>query len=362
MFGGSGKRRGFVRADVPPTERTISLVLLLLIAGIGASIYVKGQYYNPALFSADQSVLSSDEPASARAQPARLVYEGDEGSVSQAEGSGSTGGLLDGLTPEGWQALGGVEHFTAETLYEKINGRAEQYLAYDVVGLTCISLVDSEGSNRFIDIFLYDMGEPVRAFGIYSIERSPGQASMALGREGYGVEASYFFWKGQHYGQIIASETGEAAEGSSLAIARELDSRLEDSGEPIWGLSALPAKGRVPGTVQYFMKDALSLDFLGNTYIARYRRGDAEVTAFLSRQPSPSEAVEAFGSYGGYLQTYGSVVDRREADGVTWVTGDMGGAFDAVFQKGRLVGGITMADDRVTAEQAASELLAQLQE
>lgn len=366
MFGGSGKRKGFARIQISPTEKRLSWMLLLLIAGIGAAIYLKGQRDDPSLFSLDQSLLADMQTQTVRAQPDRLVYDEEEGEVpsgASARGAeGSSSGLLDGLPPEGWKPMGSAEQFTSETLYEKINGRAEQYLAYNVAGLTCVSLVDASDESRFIDIFVYDMGNPPQAFGIYSVERSEGQPAVDLGRGGYRAESSIFFWKGRYYAQVLASELGPERQQTAQEIARKLDARLQDTGEPVWGFTALPEKDRIPGTIQYFMKDALSLDFLKNTYTARYQKGDAEITAFLSKQPSPDAAERTFSGYEAYLKAYGRVVGSRQDGGAVQITGDMGGVFDIVFQKGHMVGGVTMAADQALAEQAAADLLKTLPE
>ena len=360
MFGGIGRRRGTVRTRISPVERGISWALLLLIAGIAAAVYVKGQHYDASLFALDPSVLAEVQARSVPGQPEPPVYEGEEGLPGEAGAAPS--GLLDGLVPPGWKPLGGVERFTAETLYEKIDGRAEQYIAYDVVGLTCVSLVDASNDGRFIDIYLYDMGRPDRAFGIYSVERSEGVPPLDLGRGGYGVEASLFFWKGRYYAQVLGSESGEDLRQTVWDIARKLEGRLQDAGGTVWGLAALPEKDRVPGTVQYFPKDALSLDFLNNTYTARYRRGNTEITAFLSRQASADAAARVLAGYEDYLRAYGTVVDRRETDAGARLTGEMGGAFDVVFRRGDLIGGVTMVPDRTLAERAAADLLAGLPE
>ena len=84
-----------------------------------------------------------------------------------------------------------MESFTAETLYEKINGRAEQYTAYDVVGMDFIALASEEG--QFIDVFVYDMGGVANAFGIYAIERPENAEMQSLGDQGYRAESSFFF-------------------------------------------------------------------------------------------------------------------------------------------------------------------------
>ena len=354
MFGGRGKNSGFIRTHISLTERLLSWFLLCLVGAVGVAIYLKGQRYDPGLFALNVDNLADTAPA--RVQQ-RLVEQVDEGAVAGAVEPST--GLLDGLAPDGWQLLGPVEQFSADDLYEKINGRAEQYLAYDVVGLTCASLVEPDG--QFIDLFVYDMGKPLYAFGIFSVERAPGQPAVDLGRQGYRAEASFFFWKGSHYVQVLASDRGETLQQTAGTIARALDERLEDTDEVLWGLEALPAADRVPGSLQYFKRDALSFDFLGNAYTAVYRQNGVEVTAFLSRQDTPRTAGEVLKAYLSYLNDYGEVVDQRQVDGSTLVVGDMSGFFDVVFQIGEIVGGVYMAEDRSAAEKVAGRLLEHLQ-
>ena len=61
---------------------------------------------------------------------------------------------------------------------------------------------------------------------------------------------------------------GEEIRAASEAVARALAERLEDGSDQVWGLEELPRENRV--SVQYFKRDALSLDFLGETYTALY--------------------------------------------------------------------------------------------
>jgi hypothetical protein len=338
-------------------------MLLLLIAGIGIAIYAKGQIYDAGLFSLNQAALSKTR--SAGAQPDRLVSPEDKGSKPSPTINvpvSSPSGLLDGLAPAGWRTLGDVSQFTADTLYEKIDGRAEQYLDYKFVRLTCVSLVNEQDKSQFIDIYVFDMGRPMQAFGVFSVERSDGLPAVALGREGYRSEASYFFWKGRYYVQVLASNKGTKLAQVGLNVAGTLGKRLKDDGEPIWGLTALPEKDRIPGTVQYFVTDAMSLDFMKDTYIAQYRKGGAKVMAFLSKQPSPDAAVKTLNSYEAYLKKYGKVVDKQETEIHTLVTGDMGGTFDVVFRKGRLIGGVSMVESQSIAEKAALDFLAVLRD
>ncbi|MDP6779108.1 MAG: hypothetical protein QGI83_20300 [Candidatus Latescibacteria bacterium] len=368
MFGGSGKK-GFVRTKVSATEKTLSYLMLVLIAAVGIAVYLKGQSFDPALFSLDRSELAAVQPVTSRtvADESELLYEGEyEGEVRSEPSAGPQAppspDLLSNISPAGWKALGGIEYFTAETLYEKINGRAEQYLAYEVADLTFAGLVAGDNDAAFIDVFVYDMGETLNAFGIYSIERAAGQPAVDLGREGYRAEASIFFCKGSYYVQVITSESGDRMKQAGLAVASTVASRLEDTGEAIWGYDLLPAEGRIAGTLQYYLKDALSLHFLVNTSTARYRQDGAEVAAFVSDQGSADAASKALSSYASYIERYGSVAGRRDVKGTSLLAGDMGGAFDIVFQEGTLVGGVSMASDRAAGEGLAARLLQHLQD
>lgn len=357
----SGKPRGFVRTRISRTETIFSFLVLLLLAGIGAAIYVKGQVYDPGLFRLDPNALSKARPAGA--QPDRFApQEEPKPSPAMDAPAPPPSGPLDGLAPAGWKALGDVAQFTAANLWEKIDGRAEQYLEYKFVRLTFVSLGNEQDNSQFIDIYVFDMGRPVQAFGVFSVERSEGLPAVTLGREGYRAEASYFFWKGRYYVQVLASGKGAKLGQVGLNVAGTLEKRLKDDGKPIWGVRALPETDRIPGTVQYFVVDAMSLDFLKDTYIALYRKGDTKVTAFLSKQPSPDAAAKTLSSYEGYMKKYGKVVEKREADIYTLMTGDMRGAFDVVFRKGSLIGGVSMVGNRSLAQKAALDLLAGLRD
>jgi hypothetical protein len=368
MFGGTGKR-AFERTRISLKERLAGTCILLLLAGIGAGVYLKGRRFDPALFSLDPEFLAPGQPARTPAPLAAEEGEDRAGSrpvrvapapaplpAAEPVQAAQAGSWWADLAPPGWKPQGEVERFAPDNLYVKINGRAEQYLAYEVVGLECAGVADDKGG--FIDIFVYDMGTPLRAFGIFSVERPPEAAALELGREGYRSGASYFFWQGRHYAQVVAGGEGAAFEQAGLHIARQVAGRLEDRGEVLWGEKALPAAGQVPGSLQYFMRDALSLDFLSETFVARYRRGGAELTAFLSRQESPEQANQVMDRYSDYVGEYGRIISITAAEGdLTMYTAEVGGLFEAVFRTGVHVGGASQAEDQKLAQGLAAEVL-----
>jgi hypothetical protein len=160
--------------------------------------------------------------------------------------------------------------------------------------------------------------------------------------------------------QVIALSPKQDLLEPGLELAKKAADALPDSGEQVWGLTALPEKDRVPDSVKYFQVDALGLDFMRNTYTAQYRKGGASTDVFLSRQDSAESAQAIVTKYAEYAGKYGKRVENLEAKGGKYLVCDMGGAFDVVFQMGRLVAGVTAAKDRTRALDAAAEFRRQL--
>ena len=75
--------------------------------------------------------------------------------------------LLARLAPEGWAIYDQVGQFTADNLYERINGRAELYLAYDVISLTTATFEDENDIRRFVEVSVFDMGIPPMPSGSF---------------------------------------------------------------------------------------------------------------------------------------------------------------------------------------------------
>jgi hypothetical protein len=278
------------------------------------------------------------------------------GSNGQIVASQSLPAMVSDSTPKGWQIFDEVKQFTPENLYEQINGRASFFIAYDMIRMTYVSFVNSDKTSQFINLSIYNMGTPTNAFGVFSAERSQGESPLELGRAGYRSDANYFIWKGQYYIRIISSEATNEFQWIGMDLARKVTDFLLDSGEQVWGLTALPLTDRMPESVQYFKVDAMGLDFMRNTYTATYRKGNTLVTAFLSQQDSAESARAKVVRYAKYAKKYGKGTDRLRAGEVELVSCDMGGTYDVVYQKGRLIGGVSYVEDRGLAIRVAIEM------
>jgi hypothetical protein len=269
--------------------------------------------------------------------------------------------LLARLVPGGWAIYDRVGKFTADNLYERINGRAELYLAYDVVSLTTATFEDKTDIGRFIELSVFDMGNATNAFGIFSVERFQGDPPLDLGRISYRSDANAYIWKGKYYITIVVSDSTEESEQLSLDLAEKVTTALIDSGERVWGLSALPQDDLITDSVQYFKVDAMGLDFMQNTYTAEYLKGETTIKVFLSQQASPDLALDLVERYGEYSQEYGQGFKRMKKNGAEFVLCDMDGTFDVIFKKGRIVSGVISVNQKLRAIENAYDLWIQLQ-
>ena len=95
-------------------------------------------------------------------------------------------GRAAALLPEegrvaGWKADGEVLLYSADDLWEYINGSAETFLMYDFAGVAVKHYVNGSGSE--IKIEIYEHGSPLMAFGIFSQYRSHDAGSLGFGNE-----------------------------------------------------------------------------------------------------------------------------------------------------------------------------------
>jgi|GEM_PF-2442445 len=253
------------------------------------------------------------------------------------------------LSPPEWSLDEQVDVFSANNLYERINGRAELYLAYDVISMTTATFIKDDAWGDFLEVSVFDMGNPVNAFGIFSIERFPGETPLRLGRLSYRSDANIYIWEGSYYIVVVSSGPQEEMGRKTLDLATKVTDVLPDSLEPVWGLSAFPRENLILDTIRYFNVDAMGLDFMQHTYTAVYHLQEGDITAFISRQDSPQAAAATVARYTEYSAEYGRGSTLHSVDEARLNLCDLQGTFDVIFHKGRLVGGVTSVADPDTA-------------
>lgn len=253
--------------------------------------------------------------------------------------------------PAGYQA-GAVQKFNAGNLYEKINGKADSYLDYGFVGLESQSVTQGQTN---IDVYIYDMGTPLQAFGMLNSERS-GTDAVNVGQDGYKAGGSVFFRADRYYTMIMVSRV--EAEAAALEIARELAAKMPKNQFTPPGIAWFPKDGLVPGSIKWVKKKVASVEGLDDGYQATYRQGDEEVEVFLIQRADAGQLSQAHSKYLGYLRENGEVSEIQVAGTKVNIVGAGGGAADTLFQKGKFIGGtVYVSGGRAVAEPVTAKLI-----
>ncbi len=201
---------------VGKTEKTLGVLILLGVAAIIAAFVVEVAANQDSLFDVAETAYgpAAPGPADSQAQPAAVALGDTENPFPEP-----------GI--EGWRALRRVDHFTADNLYVKIDGRAAAYLEHGCVGLTVGTYQYESDGDRLIDVYWYDMGVPENALAMYRFEEAPETTPVSVGQVGYQVGGAVFFYDGASYVQVMPSRPDNADAQVALRIAERLAARIE---------------------------------------------------------------------------------------------------------------------------------------
>lgn len=184
----------------------------------------------------------------------------------------------------GWEQSGTKREYTADNLYEYMDGNAESYLLYGFVRMQGISCASGE-KKLVIDVS--EMEDPNLAYGMFASNRDPNQpiAKIAMGGQVQPRRAS--FAKGKYYVEIAASPDGDHA-AALQAFATKMEALLEGRSTPPEPLNWFPKENQA--SVRLVPESVLGLRQLKRGYVAKYTQGQA----FIVLEASPESAAEVF--------------------------------------------------------------------
>lgn len=244
--------------DPSAVERITGIVILLLVAGIVGLVASGG---------------AGDDPAGRPAAP--------DPSAPTTEA-----GLLPLKSPSGWPR-GEIERYDEETVFEKINGKADIYIEYGFRELIVASWSDPADPSRYVDVYAYDQGAPLHALGIYRVQRSGKEEAVDEADEACASGASAFGRWGRWYYEVIGSDDGVADEVRALfgQVWRALGPR-----QPVEIPDWFPEEGRT--SIGYSPSNALGVEALANCFLVAYSDGATVVAAEYDDEAAAKEAAE----------------------------------------------------------------------
>ncbi len=277
-----------------------------------------------------------------------------------AEGSLAPEPAIKTLLPEAGKAWGAptdVETFGPDNLFELIDGEAESYLAYGFQEVVAARYA-LKAHDEPADVRIYRMADPLRSFGIFSIQRGPSVTPLDVGAQGFEAGSNVYFIQGRYFVQVEGPAYDTSSIGAVRGLARAASAKLPEPKEVPAELDYLPKERMQALSLFYVTRGVLGQEFLRNGLLANYAVGKEFVGAFLTFWEDESGAGAAFNSYADYAKTRASGFDA-----ITCLADEAFGAVDpyqkviVVVRKGRFVFGAVRADDVEKARQLAAHLL-----
>jgi len=164
-----------------------------------------------------------------------------------AETTGLAGFLpaaVDGFTP-----VEDDRFFTADTLFQLIDGGAEIYRALNVQRTVHRRYRHPEANDIITDIF--DMGSAADAYGAYHNDIREGERA-GIGRESEYQGGSLCFWKDRYFVSVVALHQTGLTREAVLGIGRAVAGAITGDAPPPRLAALLPGAGLLTEQLYYF--------------------------------------------------------------------------------------------------------------
>jgi hypothetical protein len=221
--------------------------------------------------------------------------------------------LLPKNLPEGWRQIGNPQVYNPKNLFNRINGQAELFFKYGFQKSVFALYQNKSNSKDQVEVDLYDMGNVLQAFGIFSRFRGENR-SAGVGLESYLEDTSLLFYKGRYFVMLYATE-GDSPTLKKLAMT--ISSEIPDASSSPKEIDYFPKEGLKPGSIEYYPEGLLGYQFFKRGFQGVYlekaedkdklRAEDREFRLFLAIFNNSQNAEDALKTYRDSLSKRGKV-------------------------------------------------------
>ena len=227
---------------------------------------------------------------------------------------------LKSLLPEsnevaGWTQGDEVRFFDADTLYEFINGAAENFLIYGFEKVVTADYDNAEQPSPVV-VEIYQMADPRNTFGIYASERNPDSTFKSIGAEGYVGGTAVNFWAGNYYVKMTAFQESESLQSEMEKLADAISRKIGDTGaQALPEIALFPTENQVPHSIRYLAQDVLGQRYFTYGFEAVYKTNDRESKLVIAIPGDEDAAKEAIDKYKEFTASSGKVAREVTSPG-----------------------------------------------
>jgi hypothetical protein len=239
--------------------------------------------------------------------------------------------------------------YNRDTLWEYINGGAVGYLGYGFREAITFTTAHNESGLEFI-VDIYDMGKPVHAYGIYSLERSPEGVAVRLACDGRLYGDALYFWQERYYVKVMVHNVAQEADKLLPKLADFISRMLPNPGSLPKQLSVFPKEGRIKDRDQYIKADVLGQDYFHDGFRMEYELKGRRYIIILIEGASREETIHNLNRYRIYLNEINKPVNALTDLGEQAFTGKDSFYGPVIFlRKNRFIVGVLGHPDQMAA-------------
>ena len=206
---------------------------------------------------------------------------------------------------KGWKQIGAARVYNASNLYDLIDGEAQAVLNYSFVSAAHAEYAPAGASRPALTIDVYDMKDPINAFGLFGSDRLGG-SPVAVGTEGVQVSGGLDFWKGQYVVRTALVQANPAGRAAQMAFARAAAARIHGpSARPV--MVAMLPPGYPARTETYERVNVAGQSYIQNAVSARYPAAGPQAELSIATFGSSAAARQAYARYQSYITSPSNV-------------------------------------------------------
>jgi hypothetical protein len=222
--------------------------------------------------------------------------------------------LPDNNAVPGWTRGAEVRGFGPDTLYEFIDGAADNFLIYGFEQVVTAEYNNAQKPSQAV-MEIYQMKDPRNAFGIYASERNPDSEFKTIGAEGYVGGTALNFWSGPYYVKITVFQESADLKQEMAKLADCVSKKIGSAGVVLSEIHSFPSADQVPHSVRFLAKDVLGQTFFKEGFEAKYKRSGNESKIVIAIPGDAAAAKDAIDKYKQFIATGGKVTREISAPG-----------------------------------------------
>ncbi|MEJ5348779.1 MAG: DUF6599 family protein [Desulfosoma sp.] len=248
-----------------------------------------------------------------------------------------------------------AEHFDAQTLADKIDGKAELYLEAGFQSLKTQRVKLKEHSDIWAEFFLFVMHSDQSAFAVFSQQRRSSAIPIPDVAFGYRAANVVCAAAGPYYVEGVGSAEDEHLMEALTETLSALVRSIPSSDQILRTLEWFPESLRAHERAVLYLGSAFGYDGFQETFAVPTGADMDSMTVFVAKSVKDWSGREAAEAYVRYLEEAGAKRLSGANPDEELVIVDFFGFVEVVFSHQELVAGVHEAEQKQTAERTASE-------